>query len=146
MRYRLFVVLFLSVCCGCPGGKFKLHPVEGTVTQDGKPLMNAQIEFHPQTEGGTSYGVTDENGHFTLGYAGGKKGAIAGKHLVRIIGGTTDLKEAQEEMELRKKVDAAGQDGPPVPMPRPKPSNNQSKEPVYCEALSKGKTVLETKL
>ena len=146
MRYILFTMLFLVVCCGCSGGKFKLYPVEGTVTQDGKPLMNALIEFHPQTEGGTSYGETDQSGRFTLEYCGGKKGAIAGKHLVRVIGGTTDVKEAQEEIELRKRIDAAGQDGPPIAVPRPKPSSNKSKEPVYCEVLTKGKTVLEIEL
>jgi hypothetical protein len=81
-----------------------------------------------------------------LEYAGGKKGAIAGKHLVRIIGGTTDLKEAQEEIELRKKADAIGQNERPVPMPRPKPSKNKAAEPVYCEVLTRGKTVLEIKL
>ena len=146
MRYILPVAMFLLVCCGC-SGDIKLRPVEGTVTQDSKPLINAMIEFHPQTEkGGTSYGTTDQNGHFTLAYAGGKKGAVIGKHLVRIIGGTTDLKEAQEEIELKEKMDAAGPDGPPVPMPRPKPSSNKNNEPVYCEVLTKGKNVIEISL
>ena len=146
MRYILSIVMILLVCCGCSDG-IKLYPVEGTVTQESKPLINAMIEFHPQDEkGGTSYGKTDQNGHFTLDYAGGKKGAVAGKHLVRVSGGTTDLKAAQAEIELKEKMDASGPNGPPIPMPRPKPTSKKSNEPVYCEVLTKGKTVLEIKI
>jgi hypothetical protein len=74
--------------CGSGGG---VASVSGTVTLDGAPYANAVVSFQPErTEdnlnpGQGSMATTDQNGHYELLYGGTeKKGAIVGKHRVRI--------------------------------------------------------------
>jgi hypothetical protein len=138
-------ILFFALT-GCGSGEFQTYPVDGIITQDGKPLINASVEFYPDGGGGTSYGKTDEQGHFTLEYSSGKKGAIAGKHRVRIIGGTTDPKIAREEIELMEKLDKAAKEGRPLKAPQPKSTSTKDNAPIYVEVNKKGKTQLEIKL
>lgn len=71
-------------------------PVAGRVTLDGKPLKHAIVKFVPVADSGqawmkgsTSFGMTDEDGKFTLTYAtdeDGKAvmGAVIGPHQVQI--------------------------------------------------------------
>ena len=76
---------------GCNSG-YKIAPVSGRVTLDGKPLANAAVQFYPfpppgSIEAGpTSVGHTDENGHYALALADGTAtpGAVVGKHKVFI--------------------------------------------------------------
>lgn len=79
--------LLWTVLPGCGGNDVELVPVSGTVTLDGKPLEGATVTFQPisdEREAPTSFGKTDEQGHFTLTTAGDETGAIVGKHLVKI--------------------------------------------------------------
>lgn len=82
------VLLLGGLACvggaGCGGGGPDLAPVEGTVTLDGAPLPNARVVFQPQGPGSPSSGITDEEGHYELLYAPGRKGAMIGRHTVRI--------------------------------------------------------------
>ncbi len=57
--------------------------VEGTVTLDGQPLPNATVVF-VQGQGRPAGGITDEQGHYVLNYAQGRKGAMPGLNRVRI--------------------------------------------------------------
>src|SRR5260370_30794469 len=73
---------------GCGSGHYV--PVSGVVTLNGKPYRNAVVMFQPiATEGDSnpgrgSTGSTDENGQFTLKTYEGQKGAVFGKHRIRI--------------------------------------------------------------
>jgi len=83
---------------GCGGGSsFKptLAHVTGTVTVDGEPAEGLLVIFEPQADptgsqkstdvGKTSTGVTDAAGKYELSYTDGGKGAIIGKHIVRVM-------------------------------------------------------------
>lgn len=93
----LLLVSGCLLCVGCGGGGVKepeLAVVTGTILIDGKPEPDLDVVFEPFTEpnavdagkiGGSSMAKTDEEGHYELKYKGGdKKGAVAGKHVVRI--------------------------------------------------------------
>jgi hypothetical protein len=74
---------------GCGGSEFAIAPVSGTVTQDGKPLAGLVVTFQPIAEtragnaGPGSFGVTDDQGRFTLTVAGSRQpGAVVGLHRV----------------------------------------------------------------
>lgn len=67
---------------GCGGEQF--GNVSGKVTLDGQPLAGATVEFSP--EGGSpAYGVTDEQGRYTLLFSADQKGAAVGNQRVRIF-------------------------------------------------------------
>jgi len=71
----------LLVLAGCGGQK--VVPVKGTVTRDGKPVRNLFLNFVPD-EGRPSWGMTDEEGRFTLKYDDKQDGAQVGMHTVRV--------------------------------------------------------------
>lgn len=73
-------VLFLA---GCGDSGPERGQVTGTVTLDGQPLGGATVEFQPR-EGAPSYGETDAQGRYQLGYTPEKPGAVVGEHTVRI--------------------------------------------------------------
>jgi hypothetical protein len=84
----LFVVLAAGVVllvagCGRPSHLPELGQVSGTVKLDGRPFAKANIAFEPG-EGRPSLGTTDAQGRYTLEFAGGYKGALLGRHTVRI--------------------------------------------------------------
>jgi hypothetical protein len=75
------------VGCGDSGQKFKLVPVHGTVTQDGKPLADAQVQFFKQgdiPEGFPGTGAkTDAQGKYEV-MTGAGKGAIPGSYKITV--------------------------------------------------------------
>ncbi len=73
------IVLLVGCDSGTPVGK-----VSGVVTYDGKPLASAEVEFTPQGEGTSSVGFTNQEGKYELQYTLQKKGALPGKHKVRV--------------------------------------------------------------
>jgi hypothetical protein len=96
------IVVVLGLCFGLyfwlsPGVKLPpLAEVSGTITLDGKPPPpNTVVKFQPVMEGpnqnlylATSYGFTDEKGHYELTYLyhNDKRimGAVIGKHTVTV--------------------------------------------------------------
>ncbi|MFO0847377.1 MAG: carboxypeptidase-like regulatory domain-containing protein [Gemmataceae bacterium] len=94
MRMRLSVaavgLLAVGLAGGCGGGGPKLARVTGVVTLDGKPYPNAVVSFQPMggkdnpNPGAGSMGVTDEAGRFELMYENTSRGAVVGRHRVRI--------------------------------------------------------------
>jgi hypothetical protein len=78
------LLLLLPAAVGCQ--KPRLAEVEGTLTWQGTPLANVQVEFIPDAENGTtgarSTGVTDANGHFVLRCDDQRPGAVIGQHCV----------------------------------------------------------------
>lgn len=82
----LTLVLLTVATVGC-GGKSNLPktaPVSGIVTYKGSPVENAQVTFHPESEGNSGHGVTDAEGRFILTTYKMKDGAILGKHSVTV--------------------------------------------------------------
>jgi hypothetical protein len=88
MRTGLLVAAALASAVGCSGGP-KYVPVSGVVTLDGKPYDKAAVSFQPIGTEGNAYpgrgssAYTDEKGRFVL-TSDNHKGAVAGKHLIRI--------------------------------------------------------------
>jgi hypothetical protein len=84
-----------SVACLLPAGcgkEHKLVPVTGRVVLDGEGLAEAEVSFEPIADASdplhpppTSFGLTDEDGYFSLNTVGeGVPGAVPGEHVVRI--------------------------------------------------------------
>lgn len=92
VRYLACAAMCLSVLTGCEDGP-AVAPVTGTVTQNGEPLAQAEIEFQPD-QGAPSYGETDEMGRYTLMYQTDREGALLGHHWVSVSskGEVTDPK------------------------------------------------------
>lgn len=89
MLRRLFALVLPLALLGCGGTK--VAPVSGTITLDGKPLPKVYVNFQPigtannPNPGSGSYGVTDEQGRFTLKLVeNGQPGAVIGEHRVSI--------------------------------------------------------------
>ena len=86
MKHCLLCLL-IFVCIGCGGPK--MAPVEGVVTLNGQPLVDATVTFTPTQAASdmnlTSFGRTDNEGKYSLEtMMEGKRGALVGKHSVRI--------------------------------------------------------------
>ena len=80
------LVVILAGCSSSAG----LAPVSGKVTLDGKPLADAHVAFQPMAgskmpKSAGSFGVTNENGDFTLRtFDDERPGAAVGSHRVLI--------------------------------------------------------------
>jgi hypothetical protein len=90
MRAQWLVGGLVVLALGCGQSK-KLAPVSGVVKLNGKPLAGAIVGFEPEVNDNgplqaptTSGGKTDENGAYTLETTTGEKGALVGKHKVKI--------------------------------------------------------------
>ncbi len=98
----------LSVA-GCGSGLPAPPPlaaVEGTVTLDKQPLPGAIVLFEPEN-GRNSIGMTDDQGVYRLEFDAAHKGALVGKHKVR-------LTKRAREADL---MAPGGAKGPPKPIP-----------------------------
>ncbi len=82
--------------CGCSRGPHVV-PVSGTITRAGKPVARVIVNFLP-TEGRPSWGMTDENGKFTLSYTREQDGALVGSHTVWV---TYQARDPGEEQGLQ---------------------------------------------
>lgn len=89
MHLRNIAVL-LAIGCSLPlfvgcGEKLEVVEVTGTVKVKGKPLDMIHVEFWPDN-GPRSWGVTDENGKFTLALDSEepRTGAVPGNHKVML--------------------------------------------------------------
>jgi hypothetical protein len=89
-RLLLAVVGILClIAAGCFGGGPTLGSVTGKVTLDGNPLEGAIVEFEPE-QGRPSSATTDSEGKYELNFTFQEKGALVGKHTVRIFPQTED--------------------------------------------------------
>ena len=69
---------------GCGKTNLSVAPVSGTVTLDGAPLKAASVTFQPKEGGRPSFGVTNQQGRYTLEYSLNELGAKVGPCTVRI--------------------------------------------------------------
>jgi hypothetical protein len=88
-RITLLAVL-ATLAAGCSKKPYDVAPVSGQVTLDGQPVPRVSVMFQPVATPGNynpgpgSYGITDENGRYTLKLIGKETpGAVIGKHKVR---------------------------------------------------------------
>jgi hypothetical protein len=112
---------------GCGKAAFKVVPVSGKVTLDGKGLPNLNVSFAPQPTQETqepgmgSSARTNDEGVYELKLVDGSKlGAVVGKHNVTIS---------------RVEPESSGSDTPP---PRPK---DPVLDPVFAKLLTDPKKV-----
>ena len=94
MNRHVLILTVVAVCtAGCGGPGYKIAPVSGRVTLDGKPLADAAVQFYPEavpgsteSPGPTSIGHTDGDGRYTLVLVQDTEtnGAVVGKHKVFI--------------------------------------------------------------
>ena len=86
MRVHWLLVFLLVLIVGC--GRSDTASVSGTITMEGHPLADAQVNFQPTgpelNPGPGSFGRTNEKGEYTLGLVGGGSGAIVGWHKVTV--------------------------------------------------------------
>ena len=87
----LALMPLIVVLLGCDTPPYKIVPVSGAITLDGKPLAGALINTQPVASGESlnpgpgSFAKTDEEGRFSLELVSpAKPGAIVGTHRVRI--------------------------------------------------------------
>ncbi|WP_165069559.1 carboxypeptidase-like regulatory domain-containing protein [Paludisphaera rhizosphaerae] len=74
--------LMILAVAGCGGPT--LHPVTGTITQNGEPLAEAAVMFLPEDPSGLpAQAVTGPDGKYTL-TTGASSGATAGKFKVAV--------------------------------------------------------------
>lgn len=106
----LQVCLIPGMLAGCSESGTPTAPVSGKVTLNGQPLANVSVLFQPagganRDPGVGSYGITDDQGRFTLKLSGtNKPGAVVGQHVVTIV----------EKGDPANDQDAGGTDKPEV--------------------------------
>jgi hypothetical protein len=84
-RFRRVNLMIILLLAGCGKSGPQLAPVRGLVTLDGQPVFEAQLIFQPdEGQGSPSYGVTDKDGQYEVGYKRDQKGALVGWHTVSI--------------------------------------------------------------
>src|SRR5438105_12506259 len=92
-RRSLFLVtcLCLSLAAGCGPG-FKVVPVAGKISNNGKPLPDAEgtVLFRPDAAKGNTInldfaGTADEDGTYRLSYGNGNSGVAPGWYKVAIV-------------------------------------------------------------
>jgi len=94
------IVLGLFTLTGCG----ETEQVTGTVTLDGQPLPDAEVEFTPVDGGRPAIGVTNADGVFELQYRRNEAGALTGRYNVRVSTATQKSGENGEEIDVPEKV------------------------------------------
>lgn len=82
-RWGLSVLLLVCFGCGDPAGP-ELGEVSGTISLDGEPLPNVNIQFTPSNGGPPSFGGTNAEGVYKLMFSHEASGAVLGTHDVSI--------------------------------------------------------------
>lgn len=79
-------LVFFTLCqSGCGRGDIpELAPVTGTILLDGKPFVNASVQFYPAKGGRPGTGNTDAEGKYEITYLHGVKGAHLGTNRVEV--------------------------------------------------------------
>ncbi len=161
---RLLLLGALAIALAGCQAKPEFVPVEGTVTQGGKPLAGVTVEFHPEagTVGPRSISSpTDEAGHYLLRSVRGEDGAVVGTHRVcifdnrgapRTIFGRVQKPKGmskgfqEKEAELKKKSEIKGLLEPAGSSSRiPKCYNRPNETPLRVE-VRPGEPVINLKV
>lgn len=87
-HYLLFVVVIL---CSFGCSKPPMLPVQGVVKLDGKPVGQCKVGFFPDTDHfdtdrhGFGFGITNDQGEFTIQHPQGEMGIWAGDYKVTFV-------------------------------------------------------------
>jgi len=73
------LLIFVTGCGGMPAS------VEGLITLDGRPLPSATISFHPDAPGPVAYGVSRDDGAYSLKTGAKQTGLEAGSYRVTVF-------------------------------------------------------------
>ena len=92
---RLFTLVLATGLAGALGCGSGLGQVSGTVSQGGRPLADAWVEFHPASGGRPGVGRTDGSGGYTLEYPSSIGGAAPGSYKVKIGTGGVDMPDGR---------------------------------------------------
>jgi len=82
-RLPLLITVAVSAGCGAPTVNYSMIPVEGTITFEGEPLSSAEVMFD-SPDGPRGFGVSDENGRFSVKTRQFGAGLPAGKYRVLV--------------------------------------------------------------
>ena len=111
-----------SGCSGPPTARYEMLPVEGRVTMDGTPLVRVEVILD-STNGPRGFGLTDEEGAFTVQTRQFGAGLPAGTYRVLIAGSDrTRLRGSAEPVsgrDLRTALDAVLAGSAPAANQRP---------------------------
>lgn len=95
---RTWAASLALLLTGC--GDYKLAPLSGKITVEGKPVASLYVQFDPigsgdkLNPGPASVGETDSAGHYRLRTVPEERGgAVVGKHRVRVIAGIKAMDE-----------------------------------------------------
>lgn len=77
-----------------------VYPGIGQVLFNGKPVAGAKVNFHPVTGTHSAFGVTDDNGEFSLTTFNPEDGAIGGEHEVSVSKRETYIVRNPENPEI----------------------------------------------
>lgn len=98
------LALIALVMTGCGKEQAELVPVTGVVTIKGAPAADILVRFMPDgmedNAGPSSYGVTNEQGEFSLTCDDGRVGAVPGNHVVTFVD-TVEERPAQGEVATK---------------------------------------------
>ncbi len=87
-RFALVLAAAAMLLVGCGGSDYTLAPVSGTLTIDGKPYPGGRVIFAPTAKGEdlvagrSSFGITNQQGQYSLNCYSENDGAIVGEHTV----------------------------------------------------------------
>jgi hypothetical protein len=145
------IILLLAIAtCGCSRAP-EFAPVEGTVTQGGRPVAKVEVQFDADgdTRGPLTTGWTDEQGKYRLRTNTGIEGAVVGQYRV-CIQDRSYLPQLARTMpvspELAKKLppeaakQANSKDGN-KPSRFPPAFGRPSETPLRAEVLAGGSTI-----
>lgn len=95
----LVLVLMALGCSGAQDPRRRVAPVTGRILFHGKPVVDAQVTFHPTGAPRQAIGKTDDAGRFQLSTWGRQDGAPLGDHVVTVTqpqGVTTALHQLDD--------------------------------------------------
>ena len=99
--------LFLAALSGCGGDNSPpLASVKGSVSLDGKPVPHAVVRFQPEGKEGPSYAETGDDGQYELAFSRTKKGAVQGRHRVRVTTASLSTDSQGRETETPELIPA----------------------------------------
>lgn len=132
----LMAAVFSLAFVGCNSDPYRVAPVSGTVTLDGKPVAQCAVMFQPTSEnnpnpGPGSFGITDADGRYTLKLVGKETpGGVVGKHKVRFDPYSDEPADPTSDRPFR----------PKKAMPKIPPKYNQPEALFDFDVPPKGST------
>lgn len=104
----LGAILCSFASCGASSSQLPTFEVKGQIFQNGKPVPNATVVFHPTTKLGEDIsnprGTTNADGSFTLSTYGTADGAPEGAYKITVEQWTTTNPEKGPESRLPSKL------------------------------------------